>query len=175
MFLIEKKIPQNPTPEGNYPIHEAAKSKSYDVLRLLLDNGADPNCVNKKGNSALHLAASGGVVEICTLLLEYGSSPDLSNNKGSTPLHIASKFGYYEISRLMIEFEADIFITDFEGYTAMNIAFLKGHNGLINLYSSLGLDNDNLDLDNPDTRKHERNPRWGFRGKKNSEDVDELN
>jgi len=41
---------------GNTPLMASTRSGSADVVKLLLENGADPNKVNHRGSTALHIA-----------------------------------------------------------------------------------------------------------------------
>ena len=169
-YLLNNNIPQIRSQNGRFPIHEAIKTKQFDLTQLLLQRGADPNCQTDKGDTPLHFAIAIGFDEFCLLLLENGADPDIQNSFGQTSLHVASKFGNIRILNTLLEFNADYFITDNEGLTAMNYAFIRKHVEIENIFYGLGLDNDNIELENPDTRKHMRNPKWGQRNKK--EDID---
>lgn len=53
------------------PLHYAANG-NIDLGTLLLTQGADPNCINKKGETPLSLAAKFTHTEVVKLLLTYG-------------------------------------------------------------------------------------------------------
>ena len=42
---------------GNSPLHHACRSRSVDVVRLLLDQGVDINAQNNRGSTALHICS----------------------------------------------------------------------------------------------------------------------
>ncbi len=42
---------------GNSPLHHACRSRSVDVVRLLLDQGVDINAQNHRGSTALHICS----------------------------------------------------------------------------------------------------------------------
>jgi len=46
------------------------------IVKLLLDNGANPNCANERGETALHLAARGDQTEAMEMLLDNGALVD---------------------------------------------------------------------------------------------------
>ena len=51
----------------------AAKHGHENVVRQLLDSGADPNKTTFKEGTALHAAAIGGHESVCKLLVERGT------------------------------------------------------------------------------------------------------
>lgn len=59
--------------------------KKQEVVRMLLEAGADANHQNHRGNTALMKAGTSDA-EIVKLLLEYGASPNLKDLQGKTAL-----------------------------------------------------------------------------------------
>jgi ankyrin repeat protein len=57
------------------PLHFAAQSGHLDLVKLLLENGADPNAVTKWKNTPHDLAAANGHTEVARLLL---GGPDVT-------------------------------------------------------------------------------------------------
>ena len=93
---------------GETPLHAAlckANRPAYDrVLKVLLANGANPNCRTKpnvetecfmrdcrtKGETPLHRAAAFGTDEAVQLLLDAGAVVDAKDMNGESPLSWAS-------------------------------------------------------------------------------------
>jgi len=73
---------------GVYPIHSAAASRSADIIKFLLEAGADPNTTQSCGWTALHAAAKHGDVAIATLLLEHGADQSIKTEDGTTALQM---------------------------------------------------------------------------------------
>jgi ankyrin repeat protein len=83
------------------------QDRAVDVVRLLLEHGADPN-VGARGNpTLLHQASSHGWLEVARLLHKYGAKVDEKDEEGKTPFQIASEKGYDEIAKLLSE-HADV-------------------------------------------------------------------
>jgi ankyrin repeat protein len=61
---------------GDRPILHAARNGDTEVVRLLLDHGADANTVNDRGHTALYCAGGHGHLETLKLLLERGADCD---------------------------------------------------------------------------------------------------
>ena len=60
---------------GEFPISRAASAGRADVVRLLLERGADPNSVGQFDETPLGVAAFNNDVETGRVLLEYGADP----------------------------------------------------------------------------------------------------
>lgn len=109
-FLIEKGANVNdPLPDtGETPLHAAickANRPAYNhVIKVLLANGANPNCATKpaaetgafmrdcrtRAETPLHRAAAFGTEETIQLLLEAGAIIDAKDMNGDSPLTWAS-------------------------------------------------------------------------------------
>ena len=77
---------------------------AVDVVRRLLEHGADPNAAGAHSHSTpLHLASSYGWLEVARLLHKYGAKVDVMDEEGKTPIQIASEKGYHEIAKLLSE------------------------------------------------------------------------
>lgn len=93
-------------------LHYAAKKGNYKLARFLIENGADPNAIDKKYpyKTPLHEAAEHGHIRMVELLLENGADPNIKSSS-ETPLHLAARNAGnegYEIGRLLIEHGADV-------------------------------------------------------------------
>lgn len=109
-FLIENgaDVDHEAPGNGEAPLHAAlckANRPAYDlVLKVLLANGANPNCATKpdaetecfmrdcrtKGETPLHRAAAFGTEEAVQLLLDAGAVVDAKDMNGDSPLTWAS-------------------------------------------------------------------------------------
>lgn len=86
---------------GNTPLIAAAcecalatMNSTYDIVKMLLIKGANPNAHAHDGTTALMNAAGGfGGSAIVELLLENGADPAAKDSKGNTALAIAKKAG----------------------------------------------------------------------------------
>lgn len=95
-----------------------------DVVRVLLEHGADPNARDGEGRSALMLAMQrkqdNGVVR---MLLEYGAKIDSRDAEGRTPLMYACEHAEDAgVISYLLEQGAEIDDRDVQGQTAMMYA-----------------------------------------------------
>ncbi len=96
-----------------------AARRDTDIVRILIDAGADVNCADVHGNSALMWATNAGHIDIVRLLLEQGADVNHADNNGNTALIWAARHGHEDIARMLIGHGADINHTDNNGDTAL--------------------------------------------------------
>ena len=90
---------------SNVPIGKrlrAAKEGMFDISRLMLDNGDDPNPSDDFGITPLHVAAAWGHHKIVELIIGRLDNKNPASLDGITPLHRAAEKGHYEICELII-------------------------------------------------------------------------
>jgi ankyrin repeat protein len=72
---------------GATALHEAMFQPNVMVVKLLLDNGFDPNAVTtRNGYTPLHIAVAANNVAAAKLLLQYGADKRIRCFQGLTPL-----------------------------------------------------------------------------------------
>jgi len=79
------------------------RAKNAEVVRALLDAGANKDSLTSYGNTPLHNASVRGNVDTARALIDAGANKDAVNGEGKTPLHHASYGGYYEIVRALLD------------------------------------------------------------------------
>lgn len=78
-----------------------------EIIRILIDAGADVNLVEKlrdTGDTPLHTAVKGRDTERARILLAAGANPDLRNNRGVTPYDLARQQGATAIISLIDDY-----------------------------------------------------------------------
>lgn len=98
-----------------YPLVQAAIVGSLEIVRLLVESGADVNQQQMNGESALANAAnvaSPGRLRIAQYLLEHGADPDILAHGKLTPLAVADNS---KMVGLLLDHGADPNIPDSNG------------------------------------------------------------
>ncbi|GAW21676.1 hypothetical protein ANO14919_111990 [Xylariales sp. No.14919] len=89
---------------GTPTLAMAIRSANLDIVRLLLESGAEINIANvQTGETALSQAAALGHVPIVSLLLESGAEVDSWDKRGWTPLHHAISQSQKKTVEVLIE------------------------------------------------------------------------
>lgn len=123
-FLITKGTSLGAGPKGGTPLRYAARAKLVDVVKLLLEAGADANdggiecrsetmgAMCQTHTTALHEAVElydynynlkPQSVEITAMLLVHGANPNVLSEGGRTPLFMASYTSNHEAVALLLK------------------------------------------------------------------------
>ena len=86
------------------PLADAAMRGDVEMVRSLLEGGADLDAPQGDGMTALHWAAERGDREIAKLLISAGADMEAGTRLGGyTPLHLASKGGHSAVAAALLE------------------------------------------------------------------------
>ena len=90
---------------GDTPLMRAAWKGFDNIVKFLLEEGAQINKVNKYGWTALMLAATEGRVKVVKHLLEKGADPKIVGFKpeGVTALSTAQTFNHINVVELLTQ------------------------------------------------------------------------
>ena len=114
---------------GRTPLHSACASGSLEIVKLLLDRGANIHEKEADGGTALHIAAAEGNLKITEMLLLSVKCTSIheKNMYGRTPLHWAARSGHSGVAQLLLDRGAIIDEKEVEGFTALHLAAANGH------------------------------------------------
>lgn len=91
--------------KGYSPLMLAAYNGHLELVRYLLENGADPNSVDYGESSILMGVAFKGYTEIIKLLIDYGANLEHRNSKQQTALDFAQMFGRTDAVKLIKSYQ----------------------------------------------------------------------
>ena len=74
---------------GDTPLHSASQWGHEEIVKLLIENGANVNATNKHGQSPLHYSCLFSHKGIQELLISRGANIDAQDNKGRTPKELS--------------------------------------------------------------------------------------
>lgn len=105
-FLVKAGAPVNSysnNPLRAAPLQSAAASRHLEIVKLLLANGADPNCREASGYTPLHTAAQNGDIEMISALIFSGADLEARSFDGKLPVDLALDAEHEEAARLLME------------------------------------------------------------------------
>lgn len=103
-----------------------AIGKNHEIVKLLLNNGADPNVKAINGISALALATKLNDYESIEVLIKAGCKLDVFDSDGNSPLITACMECNYNIAIQLINSGADINFKGQDGKTALMSSLESG-------------------------------------------------
>ena len=126
LALAESK--DTPTEKDDYgltPLHRAAVKGDVELVKSLLEKGAEVDSRDDAGRTALHYATGAAFgnkspdwkADTTTLLLDKGANISAQDNIGWTPLHYAAFLLNKDMVQYLIKKGADLDIVDERGFT----------------------------------------------------------
>ena len=115
------------------PLITASFKSNTEIVRMLLENGADTEVENQHGVTPLHWAAEKGNDDIAEMLIEHGADVNHQSKNGGNPLVSAAMKGNLKIAKMLVEKGADIETENKHGITPLYWAAEKAHEDIAEL------------------------------------------
>lgn len=128
--------------QGDTALTVGVNMSNIEIVRLLLDNGADIDAVGAIGNVFLH--ARHRPLELVKLLVERGAdiSKPVQGLSGSTRLHVAVAHNQEDVVRFLLANGADANVQDCGSLTPLHAASSSKNTTIIELLLGHGADAD---------------------------------
>lgn len=126
---------------SNTALMVAGKLAHSPMIRCLLQNGANPNAMNRERDTALTLAIRGRSAEAVRCLLAFNADANTQDISGVTPLMLAFKSrSGNEIVEALVLHGASVTAEGPEGYHPVHYAAQAEAHGSLGLLATLGAD-----------------------------------
>uniref|UniRef100_A0AAF5PWA4 K Homology domain-containing protein n=1 Tax=Wuchereria bancrofti TaxID=6293 RepID=A0AAF5PWA4_WUCBA len=114
------------------PLMEACCAGHSDIVKHLLEHGADMNAMSATKNTPLIYASAAGNVECASLLLDYGCDITIRNDNGHCALMEAASSGYLDVVSLLVQHGFQVLPCNQNDLkvgleSALTLAAYKGH------------------------------------------------
>ena len=105
MFILERGAEVNVewALDGTSPLHKAANSGDIELLKKLLEKGAEINKQTKFAFTPMQMSTFQSNPEVVKILLDYGADVQLKAENGMTALHFAVSDSVFDIIWLLSE------------------------------------------------------------------------
>lgn len=135
----------------NTAIHMAAKSNRLNIIKLLVENGADVNVSTSAGVTAIITAANRNYLNIVEYLVENGADTNLSTREGRTALIFAISGHNLEVVEYLVSVGADVNNVTNSGWTALMHAASSNYLNIVKCLVKYGADVNTKSTDNHKT------------------------
>lgn len=116
---------------GASPLYDAARMGTYDMVKSLVNYGADPNVATKAGLTPLHQAAARGNLDMVKDLVQAGAEVNAVAENGRTPIFYAAERGKASTVNFLLEKKAEVNLADKNGITPLHCAASSGNVALV--------------------------------------------
>jgi ankyrin repeat protein len=132
---LRKPIAGLPVNIGGTPLMFAAVNRNLEMMKLLLDSGADIHLKTASGSGALIYAAQTGDLRTVVLLLEKGAEVNVKTVLGYTALMFAAsaESNDPEVIKALLAKGAEVDVKGSDGETALSLALQKGRTEIVRM------------------------------------------
>ncbi len=123
------------------PLHWACRGIHLEVMKFLVENGADVDAKDYGGNTALHYAAMSDAADAVLILTKAGADIENRENYSRTPLILcARERGGPRTIKILLDAGADVNARDKFQDTALNLASWRGKKEVVDILLDAGAD-----------------------------------
>ena len=122
------------------------QSHRADMVKTLLQRGANYDEKTKMNQTPLLLATENGFLEAAKILIEKGAKVNVQDNRKFTPLHNALFFDNEEFIKFLIDQNASINVSSVNGTFPIHVASSNGHAKIVKLLIDHGADIEVIDI-----------------------------
>jgi ankyrin repeat protein len=109
-----------------------------DILKVLVESGANVSAANAEGNTAMHAASKDGRIEILDYLISVGGNVNACNLAGNTPVFWACMAGHKDAVVTLAERGANVAISNADGIYPIHVATEGNHLDVLDVLVKYG-------------------------------------
>ena len=131
-FLAQGTCPDTSV-DGWTALEKASINNQCNIIRVLIESGADPNRADEDGLTSIYWTAKNGHVAALETLIACGAQYDNADISGSTPLHYAAESGHKEVASALLKRGAHPGRACKKGNTPLHLASKYDHQDVAEL------------------------------------------
>ena len=108
-------------------LYVACAEDHLEVVKLLLEKGANINQAYKNGTPPLYIAYYNGHLNVAEWLLKNGANVNQTDNNGDSLLLIALKKDHFDVANLLLHYGANVNQVNKSGVSPLYVVCKKGH------------------------------------------------
>lgn len=141
-ILLDKKIDTEIKEKFSQftPLLMATYNGHYNIVRMLVENGADIHAIDKDNNNPFLWASFNGFYDITKLLLEHGADYNIQDNPGYTALMWAVSNSSEKMVDLILGYKPNLNVQNNDKYTALYMAAREQNKKIFKKLLMLGAD-----------------------------------
>jgi len=140
--LVEKALKEYPgkinslDKNGMSPLAGAFAAENLELVKLLIQSGADIKGRSNDGLTLMHSAAKGNFPEGIKFLFRQGLSIKDTDKNGNMPIHHAAFFNQAKSAKALLECGSSPYDKGQDGHEAIEMAFTKKAKDVIDIFYS---------------------------------------
>ena len=138
-------------PKVNVKYQMKNHSHRTEIVKMLLQHGADLEESSNLYQTPLLLAAENGFLDAARILIEKGAEVNVQDNKNFTPLHHALNLKNEEFIKYLIDNKASVNVRSVDHTYPIHMASKSGHTKIVKLLIEEGAD---VNVVNTENNKH---------------------
>jgi TonB family protein len=137
-LLLERKLDPNIFVGGRTPLLVATHSRDVQLVKTLLQGGAQVGLADAKGTTALMVACANGDLETARALIDAGADVNAGLKEGNTCLHSAAIHDSVELVELLLSQGANLTPLVSGKFKPLEMALLAGAGASARLLAAKG-------------------------------------
>ncbi|XP_043479806.1 putative ankyrin repeat protein RF_0381 [Leptopilina heterotoma] len=106
---------------GETPLHLATEGNHIQLVKILLENGANVNEQTRRGSTPLHLALIKKHIELTEILLQNGADVNIQQIQDMTPFHLAISGNHIQLVEKFLQNGANVNLQLEDGTSSLHI------------------------------------------------------
>lgn len=101
--MAAEQVAVKKVPSLESVVHMCLRKRDIEMMKMMVDAGADIDAQNEDGQTILHKICADGLESWAKYLYSVGANPNVQDDEDRTPLFLATEKGHFRIVELLTE------------------------------------------------------------------------